>query len=651
MSRVLVLLVMLTALAFAGRPLAPAFAGTEPPRLSGPVTDLANAVDSTGGIEDAIDKLQRETGTQLFVLYVDTTGSTSMESFANEVVALNNLGGSDALFAVAIQDRTYQLWIGDLATNDISQDEQDTLLAREVEPELRDGDFAGAAIAAASGMNAAISGEITGGGGGGGTSWFGPALIGLIVVAVLGFAAYWLFSAWRKDRRSAEERDRRTGELATRANTLLLASDDMLRDAEQELGFAEAEFSAEDVAPFRKALQDARDQVKMAFATRQQLDDQRPETPAERERMLNDIIAKCESAQALVTEQTRRLDEARDLERRAPEVLRALPGQVSAVEAEIAPAVAKLERLQQYAESSWRAAQGNIVEARKRIAFASAEAIEGNAAIERGDRKRAAAAVRAAQKALGDARELLEAIASLDAATQEAQAKLAAQIPVATNDIRSARAALAENAPPDIEARVREAERQLDEARRLSASQKPDVLAAYRLSVEAEAIADEVLRATQEAAQARERERQLADAAIATAESSFRRAGDYVRSRRGGGIGREARTRLSEAERRLERARQLIEDDPRTATSEAREAQRLADAALQLGEQDFGAWGRPGRRRGMDSLGLGIALGGILFGGGGGGFGGTRWGSPGRGGGFRMPGGFGGGGRSRGGRW
>jgi hypothetical protein len=652
-TRLLTAIVLALALVLAHGSVSPARAG-EAPRLSGPVTDLANAVDSTSQIESAINQLQRETGTQLFVLYVDTTGGQSMSSFTDDVVDLNNLGGSDALLAVATDDRTYQLWLGDLATDDVSQDEQDALLGREVEPELRSGDFAGAAIATASGINAAINGDIAGGGSGGGSGgsggWFWGVLLAVIAVAAIAFGIYWLFNRWRSQHRSAEERDRRTGELAARANTLLLESDDLLRDAEQELGFAEAEFSAEDVAPFRDALGRAREQVKTAFATRQRLDDREPETPDQRASMLQEIIERCEAAQQLVAEQMRRLDEARDLEHKAPEVLKALPQQIAGVEALIDPAVASLERLQAYAESSWHTVQGNIIEARKRVAFAVGEVAAGQAAVDGGDRKRAATSVRASQKALGDARELLDAINTLVASTQEAQAKLAEQLPAAASDIRSARAALTRDAPPELTARLQQAERALEQAQQLSSQAKPDVLAAYRLSVEAEAIADDVLRETQEAAQAREREREVAESTIAAAEASYRRAGDYVRSRRGGGIGREARTRLSEAERRLDRAHELIDEDPRAATEEARRAQRLADDALQLGQEDFGVWGRPTRMGGgFGSMGLGIALGGILFGGGG--FGGTRWGSPGRGGGMRIPGGFGGGGRSRGGRW
>jgi hypothetical protein len=383
---------------------------------------------------------------------------------------------------------------------------------------------------------------------------------------------------------------------------------------------------------------------------RQKLDDAIPETPPQREAMFREIIQHCEEARGLIDEQTRRLNEIRDLEQRAPDVLQALPAQIERVEQGIPGAEQQLQQLQQFAEGSWRTVQGNIVEAQKRVAFARAQTEAGNGALAQQDRKVAAASVRAAQSALGESNTLLQAIGSLAEATREAQTKLGEQLPIAERDVRSARAALASADAPQLAAQVERAESELTEARRLATGARPDVLAAYQRAVQADAIADEVLRVSQEAAETRQREESIARAAVSSADASYRRASDFVLSRRSGGIGREARTRLVEAERQLDQARDLIEDDPRRATEQAQKAQRLADDAVRLGQDDVGSSGRPGR--GGD-LGLGMVLGGILLGGGGGGgFGGTRWGSPGRGGGggFSIPGG-GGGGRSRGGRW
>ena len=69
------------------------------------------------------------------------------------------------------------------------------------------------------------------------------------------------------------------------------------------------------------ALAAAREELKNAFRIRQQLDDGVPEEPPQREQMLNQVVAHCDKAHELVEAQTKRFQELRDLERRAPEVL------------------------------------------------------------------------------------------------------------------------------------------------------------------------------------------------------------------------------------------------------------------------------------------------------------------------------------------
>ena len=74
--------------------------------------------------------------------------------------------------------------------------------------------------------------------------------------------------------------------LARDANRLLIETDDAVRDAEQELGFAEAQFGATEVEAFRAALREASGQLQGAFAARQRLDDNEPEDEATRAALL-----------------------------------------------------------------------------------------------------------------------------------------------------------------------------------------------------------------------------------------------------------------------------------------------------------------------------------------------------------------------------
>ncbi len=82
-------------------------------------------------------------------------------------------------------------------------------------------------------------------------------------------------------------------DLNAEANSLLLATDDAVRDSAQELGFAEAQFGATEAATFGAAIEAAKDDLRAAFEIRQQLDDATPEDRPTRRRMLGDLISRC----------------------------------------------------------------------------------------------------------------------------------------------------------------------------------------------------------------------------------------------------------------------------------------------------------------------------------------------------------------------
>jgi hypothetical protein len=365
---------------------------------------------------------------------------------------------------------------------------------------------------------------------------------------------------------------------------------------------------------------------------------------------------------SLEEEQQRRLEELRDLEQRAPELLAALPAQVEAVNARLPRARETADVLAREAGSSSGTVKGNTTEAEKRLAFARTRIDAGNQALAAADRSGAARAARDAQQAAVEAGALLDAIDHLAEALAEARSRFPHELAAARTDVESARRAGADM-PEDLRTELRAAEEALAAAEREAGNATPDILVAMRSAMDANARADKVLAAVKEARDRREREAQMAGTAVESAQSAYRRAADYVFSRRGG-VEREARTRLAEAERHLQRATGALRDDPRAAIDAAQQAERLATDALAIAQEDFSRYDRRGGRRGAD-FGLG-GLGGVILGEvllGGGGFGGSRWGSPKRrGGGFgrsmggmfgggRSMGGMFGGGRSRGGRW
>ena len=689
MRRLLVPVALLAVLLLPAFHALPVALGADIPRLTGTITDRTGEVDRDDPrIQPALDRLRQDHGIQLFVLFVDSTGDLSVTDYATEVAARNSLGVNDALLVVALQDRTDAIWLSD-GLDQITNSEIDQVVGNEVEPQLGDGDFAGAVVAAADGLGAAVgpgSGSTSQpvstpsptpaqGGGSGGTGSAGSgsggvsAVLVIIIVVIALVVAYVLFVRFMRRRRgglSAEERDRHTGDLAKDANRQLIDTDDAIKDANQELGFAEAQFGEETAKPYREALDAAAAELKAAFTIRQQLDDATPEDPPTRERMLREILARCDRAKGLVGEQAARIDSLRDLQKTAPDVLQKLPEQVASVETRLPTSDATRSHLESYAAASWAAVKGNVTEARKRLEFVTAEAGRGTAAVTAGDLQTAAVAARGAQDALAQAGTLLDSVDRMAASLDQARDALPGLLQDTEADVGAARqAAAAGQADPGVVTRVAEAERLLATAKTAAAAAAPDVLAAQTAATQANTAANGALAGIRTAAEQRTREKATLDAQMRSASAAVDRAADYIQTRRGG-VGQQARTRLAEAQRHWEDARAAYAADPARALQEAREAERLAGTAYGVAQGDFDQYDRGGPRGGGGGGGSDIAgavigsiIGGMIMGGGrGGGFGGTSWGSPGRSGGFgggggrSIGGGFGGGGgRARGGRW
>jgi uncharacterized membrane protein YgcG len=668
------------------------------PRLQGALTDTTGALtDRADEIADASDRVLDEYGVQAFVVFVGSTDDLTVTQFADETARINSLGGDDALIVVALDDRTDAIWVSDAL--DITDDEIDRIIVDVLEPGLRDGDFGGAAIATMEALGEANAAGIPAEtpattppppaptpdeGIGGGPTERGPDLTSLLAIGLIALGGFLLVRRYLAARGSREEQDRRARTLARDANAVLLGADERVRDAATEIGFVEAQYGADETAPFRDAVARARAELQAAFTLRQQLDDDIPEDAATRTKMLEEIIERGRRATGLLDEQTDRVRALRDLERDAPQALASLPERIDRLEGRLPAADAALQRLASYADAAWAPVRGNAVEVRKGVAGARAAVADGTAALEANDRPRAALAARTALEGVTGAETLLDGIDKLASSLAEAEQRIPDELRAARVDLADAQQAARANGPDaSLAARIRAAETALASAERAASARPSNPVAALREATEAHRLADEALVAVQEEAAARARLLAAATSSVQTARISVDRAADYIASRRRG-VGRQARTRLAEAERHLADAAALQATEPQTAIDAARRAERMADEAYRLAGSDFDDWdhGGPGwgQRRGetdMTGAIIGGILGGILSGGtGGGGWGGSPWGGTGRrrggggfggwgggggfgsggfgGGGLGGLGGFGGGGgggRSRGGRW
>jgi uncharacterized membrane protein YgcG len=668
--------------------LASGAAAQSTPTLTGQITDQTGVLDSgRGQVQAALDNLLNRENVQLRVVFIASGNGPTAQQLAQQTFEANGLGGNDMLLLVAVNDHQYGWW--EIDATSLPGYSIDSLLGSAMEPRFRAGDYPGgvvdfvnalgqqidaarAPVSKPTAENPVVVPPNPGGSGGSSSSndsavvavlWTILALILIGGGAVL--VVLW-FSSWRRGRLSAEERDRRTGDLARQANKLLVDTDDAVNAAQQELGFAQAEFDEGDTKPFADAIAGAQTELKAAFAIRQQLDDSIPEDQPTKEKMYGEIIAHCQAASSAMDEQAKRIQALRDLEKTAPDALAALPKMIETLQGRLPSIQAAMTTLSGYAPSAWAAVKGNAEEADKRGHFAEQQIEKGKAALAAtpADTNAAAHAARAAQEAVAQANQLLDAVEQMAAALEDARGKLGPEIADTEADIAAAKSAAkgaatggAAETPAAVSSAagdLAKAEALLEAAKSQAAAKAPDTIAALKAAQDAHASTDAVLAGIREAASQQARARAAYAAARASADMSLNQARAFIGSRRDG-IGREARTKLAEAERHLGLADSLAATDLNTATIEAGVATNMATASYNLASGDFVDYerGRPPRGGGGYGGGggsnvagaiLGGIIGGMLSGGRGGGFGGTRWGSGGgwTGGGGGGFGGFGG---------
>ncbi|KUH66993.1 hypothetical protein AU184_04085 [Mycolicibacterium novocastrense] len=665
--RLVRLLTLVLALLTAGALIAPTAAAEPPFRLPGYVTDNAGVLDSAGRAEvtSAVDSLYNSRRTRLWVVYVDSFSGQSAETWARNTMRISDLGSYDALLAVATVDRSYAFLVPDSAT-ELSSSRVDSVRRNDVEPALRSGDWAGAAVAAADGL--ARSGSS-----GSSLSWVGL----LIALGVIAFAVVVLM-IWRRRRR----RKRREAEFAAArrvdpsdpqalaavsldalddlSRAMVVEVDNAVRTSDHELELAVEEFGTARTEPFTRAVTNAKTTLAQAFNVRQILDDAIPETPAQRRDLLTRVVVAAAKADRELDAQRDAFTELRNLVINAPSKLDSMTQRVVDITARLEPSRQKLAELHsEFDPTALSSVAGNVDAAKELLDFADESISRGRDLAARpvpGRQSELVECVRAAESALAQARGLLDAVDSAASDIRRAAATLPAAIEDIQNGIKQAGALLQQGNVPQAA--------QLAEARDAAAaavaaaqrSKAADPLGTFTELTKADADLDRLLAAVEQEREAAERLNRALDEALFTARSRVRSVSDFIDTRRGI-VGPEARTRLAEAVRQIGAAEERRATDPAEAIKHANgaamlasQAQNLANADVQNAQSSYmGPFG--GGRGGGGNMGAiigGILIGNILSGGMRGGFGGFGGGgfSPGSFGGSGGGGGmFGGGGR------
>ncbi|RMI32254.1 TPM domain-containing protein [Nocardia stercoris] len=653
-SKLLSLLVIgvLTLLVLAGGPAAPARADA-PLRLAGYVTDNAGVLDGgqTAELQQAVDTLYARDHERLWIAYVRDFAGLDAHAWGEQTARLSGFGERDVLLAVAVDDRAYAF--SGTVPESITDRELDRMLTDQVEPKLRAGDWAGAGLATATGLSNA-----TGKSG-------GVDLVPLVILAAL--VALAVLGVWLWSRRRAARRARSTLESARRidpadltalralplpvldalSKDTLVDTDNAIRTSVEELRLATDEFGTTATAPFTAALQAARNALAKAFAIRQQLDDDIPETPDQQQGMLVDLISSCGGANRELDAKVAEFDDMRNLLINAGERLDTLTQGTVELMARLPGSEATLaELVARHPASVLAPVRDNVGMARERITFAEKAIADGRAAAARpvGRQGAAVADIRAAESAVDAARTLLDAVDTAATDIEQARAGLPAMIEELRRDLVGA-AGLSEHGGTELPAAVAAARTALERA---AAQGAENPLGAFQQAVAADTALDQAVAAATDRKRAADELRHRLDQTLTAARSQVHAAADYISTRRGG-VDAEPRTRLAEAQRSLDQAEQQAAADPDQALRFGQRAAELGARALQTAQTSVREWQARQQRATSGSSATGAILGGILIdsmlrgGGAGSGWGGgSSWGGGGFGGGGYGPGSFGG---------
>ena len=325
---------------------APAAAAEPPFRLPDYVTDNSGVLDDRqlAEVQKAVDGLYTDRRIRLWVVYVESFAPKGGFDWTQQTFKMSDLSDQDALLAVATAERSYGFVVPSAAAGGNST-KVDNIRRDKIVPALTNGDWAGAAKAAAGGLA-----DINKPSGGGSVS-----LAPLVILVGIGLVVIGGLMLWsRRRRRQRHEADVAAAKLLDPTDAAALASvpigaldelsrslvvevDNAVRTSANELVLAVEEFGAAQTAPFDAAVENARTTLKQAFAVRQKLDDDVPEPLPERRDLLTRVVVSAAKANRELDTQTTAFHQMRDLVFNAPERLDALTQQLVNLTARLEP--------------------------------------------------------------------------------------------------------------------------------------------------------------------------------------------------------------------------------------------------------------------------------------------------------------------------
>ena len=406
------------------------------------------------------------------------------------------------------------------------------------------------------------------------------ATVGLVVAAALAFGIVMLFR-----NRDGAKPSSAAGlpALRTRANVLLVSLDETLTAADNELGFAIAQFGEAKTADYAAALGKARGMATAAFRLRRELEDAYPEPVTKQREMTLQIIALSEAAQTALDSQDRSFSSLRVEELEAPASVAALSTRIAAAEKRVAPSTKTLARLAaDYRPDIAAEHERAIAEAVERLDAAAAVVSTTEKQLSPAGVNAVVADLREAEQSVLAATTLLDSIDSVAAQLDDAAATVKSLVAAQKADLAEARTERAQAPDADTGAAIVDAIDSVEKAIAAAAAAKrpSDPIDALDRLNAAIAELDTALASARNQTQRLEHARTALAGTLVSAKSQLAAVRGFITAG-GRGVGADARSRLREAERELEVAEAAADpvealDAARRAVTHARDADALA---------------------------------------------------------------------------
>jgi len=591
----------------------------DPMQITGTtVYDSTNSLGDTATLKSKISALSKKHNVDLHVVVIDKFENPSTSSSWTKALATkNNWGSADVVLVIATETRQAYFLAG--STKTLSSDQQTKVYQNYIKPKLQNSDYSGAALAGGRGM-------------GRGKPRAPPDMP--VVTARMGAAGRGEARGGpgvppmprRRKKKNAQQQPQRSygaprnyspipevplEELRTRAGSALLQADTTMSHAKQELEFARAQYTDQQVAEFAQEIARAEDLMRKSFQRQQLLTDSIPDTEAEQRAWLTEIIDNSQEVTRIAQEQDAKLAQLRNLEQEAPQAIEALAQRLPQLRASVEEIAAQYRALKErYLPSALEPISKTPTLLDSNMVLCTAEVEKAQATVATA-RSEAVAHLRTAEEAASQIQALGAAVNTRAQELEQAQLGLSTDLLSIQRDVAEAKSLAASQRRDDLGAVAAGMEAVLNQVNQSASARPNDPLTLANQLRQLSAELDKAMtnmRATRERSRAAS---QNLDRTMRSAYAAVNGARSYINNRRAA-VGPMTLTAVSEAERHLGQAQRLASSDPLNAMKEANMAIQKATDAQNRAQSEVGNYYNNQNDRGGSGFGGDLAKGLLL---------------------------------------